>query len=191
MVVEIACIIDRSGSMSALAVEAIGGFNAFLADQQALPGAARLTLVLFDHEYLKVADAVPLAEAHPLTPETYVPRGMTALYDAVGRTIDEMGTRFAAAQDKPSKVIVVILTDGHENASQDYDRFRLAAMIEHQRMQYAWEFVFLAANQDAVLSGAALNIPASSTVSFSATSAGVACAYADMSLFTSELRTKT
>lgn len=136
---EIICVIDRSGSMGAIRSDAIGGFNTFLRDQQQESGTARMTLVLFDHEYEIRYDAVPLQEVEPLDTTTYVPRGTTALLDAVGRTIDDVGKRLADTDEseRPAQVIIAILTDGLENASSDYSWERVSKMIEHQREKYA------------------------------------------------------
>lgn len=172
---EIACVLDRSGSMNAIAGDAIGGFNTFLAAQQALPGTARLTLVLFDHEYQLAHNNVPIQDVPPLDEHTYVPRGMTALLDAVGRTIDDMGARLAATPEaeRPAKVIVAILTDGMENASRDYTYDKVSSMIRHQQQKYSWEFIFLAANQDAISSAAKLSIHADNAIAFQATGVGI------------------
>ncbi len=172
---EIAFVLDRSGSMNPIAADAIGGFNTFLAAQQALPGQARLTLVLFDHEYLVPHNNVDIHAVPPLDATTYVPRGMTALLDAVGRTIDDAGARLAATPEaeRPAKVIVAILTDGQENASRDYTFVKVAAMIKHQQEKYSWEFVFLAANQDAIAAAGALSIREQDAIAFAATPQGV------------------
>ena len=132
---EIAYILDRSGSMGPLAEASIAGFNQFVAEQRQATGEARLSLVLFDNEYLMPHRSTPLDEVPELNTHTYVPRGSTALLDAVGRTIDELGERLAATPDleRPGQVIVAIFTDGFENASRIYDSHRIADMITHQR----------------------------------------------------------
>ena len=180
---EIAFVIVRSGSMSPIAADAIGGFNTFLAHQQALPGEARLTLVLFDHEYLAPHDNVSIRAVAPLDATTYVPRGMTALLDAVGRTIDAVGARLATTPEdqRPGKVIVAILTDGQENASRDYTFAKVSGMIKHQQEKYNWEFLFLAANQDAIAAAGALSIHPQDAIAFHATGQGVRQAHAVMS----------
>ena len=187
---DIIAIIDRSGSMKAMKDEAIGAFNAFLDEQKQLEGEAKLSLVLFDHEYLKVYEAINLQEASELTDETFQPRGTTALFDAVGRAIDDAGSRFAALPEteRPEQVIVCILTDGVENASSDYSLARVAEMIKLQQEVYSWSFVFLAANQDAFAAGAQLNIHASSTVSFVASKDGTKQAFKAMSARVKNLR---
>jgi uncharacterized protein YegL len=173
---EIACVIDRSGSMESIRDDAIGGFNSFLDTQKKQPGDARLTLVLFDNEYLVPENGTPLARVKPLDATTYVPRGSTALYDAIGRTINEVGARLAATPepDRPGKVIVAILTDGQENASTEFSRETIATMIGHQQKAYAWEFVFLAANQDAVTAAEAISIKKADAFQFTSDKAGMA-----------------
>lgn len=157
---EIAFVLDRSGSMEFIAPAAIAGFNEFLLAHQAAAGQARLTLVLFDDEYLVPAASLPVSEVVPLDATTFVPRNSTALLDAIGRTIDDLGARLSKLpeSDRPGSVIVAILTDGYENASTKYQWRDVASMIRHQRDQYQWEFLFLAANQDAIATGAQLDI---------------------------------
>ena len=157
---EIVVILDRSGSMQHMQEEAIGGFNAFLKDQQAIPEEARLTLVLFDHRYDVIHASVPLADVPELNRETYIPAGTTALFDAIGRTVVAVGTRLEALaeEDRPNKVMVTILTDGMENASHEYRKEQVAAMLKEQQEKYQWEVVFLAANIDAFAVGGQLGI---------------------------------
>lgn len=159
---EIAFILDRSGSMSDVAPAAIAGFNEFLLAHQNTPGHARLTLVLFDDEYLVPAASVPISEVVTLNVETYVPRNNTALLDAIGRTIDELGERLSnlAASERPKSVIMAILTDGLENASEKFTWQDVAAKIRHQSDHYQWQFFFLGANQDAIATAAKINIAA-------------------------------
>jgi len=157
---EIAYILDRSGSMESLKESAITGFNSFLKDQQETPGDASFTLVLFDDEYLLHADRTPIAEVRPLDARTYIPRGMTALLDAIGRTVDNIGKELAKTpeQDRPGKVIIAIYTDGYENASSDYTVKKISKLIRHQTENYGWEFLFLAANEDAIATAASYGI---------------------------------
>ncbi|MBD3175682.1 MAG: hypothetical protein GF320_10915 [Armatimonadia bacterium] len=192
---EIICIIDKSGSMDAVRSDAIGGFNSFLAEQKGLPGEARLTLVLFDTQYRVVCDHEPIGDVKPLTPATYVPGGMTALYDAVVRSIDSVGERLAGMpeEERPAHVIMVILTDGLENSSTDYPGAKGARAvrerIEHQRSTYSWEFVFLAANQDAVLTGGEMGVAANRASTFAADADGVQMAFARSAQAVTSLRT--
>src|SRR4029434_689340 len=159
---EIAFVLDRSGSMGSCREPAIEGFNFFLLEQQRTEGLAKLTLILFDDEYLVPIDALPVAEILPLDNDSYVPRGSTALLDAIGRTIDELGARLAALpeQDRRTQVIVAILTDGLENSSQNYSWQQVADAIKQQSEQYRWTFLFLGANQDAIATAAQMNITA-------------------------------
>lgn len=189
---EIACVIDRSGSMEAIASDAVGGFNAFLREQQKDKSEARLTLVLFDHEYHVLYESADVQKVSPLNSETYVPRGTTALLDAIGRTIIDLGSRLAnTPEDKrAAKVIVAILTDGLENASRDFSNAKIAEMIEHQRTKYGWEFIFLAANQDAIASAAKLSIRAQDAMNFTASPQGTQVAYAKMSAEVSKRRSR-
>jgi len=179
---EIACVIDRSGSMNSIRSDAIGGFNSFLKSQQEEPGEARVTLVLFDHEYQVTYENTEINNVPPLDNSTYEPRGTTALLDAIGRTIDDVGTRLGntAEENRPGQVIVAILTDGLENASRQYSRKQIFDKITHQREKYNWEFVFLAANQDAISAARELAIDAADAEMFTADEAGAAQAFAAM-----------
>lgn len=136
---EIVAIIDRSGSMESVKSDAIGGFNNFLEEQKKLPGKATFTLIQFDHEIELKYNGVDISEVQPYTVDTYVPRGMTALYDAIGRGIGEASRRGANR-----KVIVAILTDGHENSSKEVTRQQVSDMISKYENE-GWAFVFLAA----------------------------------------------
>lgn len=188
--VEIAFVLDRSGSMGPLREQAIAGFNHFLADQNAQPGDARLTLVLFDYEYLVPVDARPLQDVAALDTTTYVPRGSTALLDAIGTTIDRLGQRLAAtsAEERPGRVIVAILTDGEENASTRYDWPAIAARIRHQSEKYKWQFLFLGANQDAIATASKMNIDSSNAATFEASGSGLAASARALSRRTSAVR---
>jgi len=188
--IEIICIIDRSGSMGAIRSDAIGGFNTFLEEQKKEAGTARLSLVLFDHEYEVRYHAVPLQDVVPLDNKTYVPRGTTALLDAVGRTIDDVGKRLSQTEEseRPDQVIVAILTDGLENASTDYTWDRVSKMIEHQRQKYSWEFIFLAANQDAIATAGRMAILKEDAMEFEATDTGIHQAFAQMTHAVSKKR---
>jgi len=172
---EIAFVLDRSGSMESCREATIKNFNSFLQEQQKTEGLARLTLILFNDEYLVPIDALPVAEILPLSSDSYVPRGSTALLDAIGRTIDELGARLAALseKDRPLQVIVAILTDGLENSSQDYTWQQIADVIKQQSEQYRWTFLFLGANQDAIETAAQMNIKATNAAAYVADAAGL------------------
>lgn len=151
----------------------IEGFNEFVKGQKATPGECRLKLVQFDHAYEEVFDK-PLSEVPDLTLETFVPRGNTALLDAMGRTIVSLGESLAKTpeDERPSKVIVMILTDGHENASREYTQNKIAEMVAHQTDHYQWDFVFLGSNQDAVLTASRYGIPSTSALTYQPTREG-------------------
>jgi uncharacterized protein YegL len=172
---DVTVILDRSGSMDAIASDVVGGFNSFLAEQRRQPGECRLTLVQFDDQYEVLYAGVPLPDVRRLTARTYQPRGSTALLDAVGRTIDAAGRRFSELPEptRPDRVLMVIVTDGLENASTDYTREQIFKMISTQQDVYHWSFLFLAANQDAIAEGARLGIGAQQSMDFVATGAGV------------------
>lgn len=178
--VEVACVVDRSGSMESICSDAIGGFNSFLAGQKAQPDSARFTLVLFDHEYSLIHNGSDIQVVEPLNGKTFVPRGSTALLDAIGRTIDDMGERLnrTPEEERPGKVILAILTDGQENASQDYSVEKVGEMLRHQQEKYQWEVVFLAANQDAILAARELSIP--NAINFCASPDGVQSAFSEL-----------
>lgn len=158
---EIAYLLDRSGSMEPLREAAITAFNDFLRVQLDVPGDARLTLVQFDDAYEVPVAALPVQEVPQLTAATYEPRGSTALLDAIGRTILDFDRRLAGVADRPGKVIFAIFTDGFENASREFTAARIGDLIRQRREQQDWEFLFLAANQDAIATAAALHMDTS------------------------------
>jgi uncharacterized protein YegL len=190
MKTEIVCIIDRSGSMESIKDDAIGGFNAFLETQKAQQGEALMTLILFDHDMILLHEGVPLGSVAPLTRETFVPRGSTALFDAVGSTIDAVGRRLASTpeQERPDQVVVVILTDGEENSSKIYSQRDVYQRIKHQREVYSWEFLFLGANIDAEQVAESLAIARSKAFKFEAEHGGSAIAYQKLSAGISDFR---
>lgn len=165
---EIAFILDRSGSMSSMVEPAISGFNRLLREQQQVPGHARFTLVLFDDEYEVPFLSVPISEVVELDTQTYLPRGSTALLDAIGRTIDDLGERLSATPEaeRPGQVLVAILTDGFENASTRFTWQDIVKRIRHQTDQYQWQFLFLGANQDAIATASRMGIHSSNSANF-------------------------
>ncbi|MCR9293784.1 MAG: VWA domain-containing protein [bacterium] len=154
---DITLVVDRSGSMGVIRDDAQGGVNSFIEKQASEPGEALLTLVQFDQQYEFVHQGCPIKKVPSYTLE---PRGSTALLDAVGRAINETGARLAKMRekDRPGLVIFVVVTDGLENASREFTRSQIREMIEHQQAKYSWQFIFLAANQDAFCEAQALGI---------------------------------
>lgn len=158
MRVEIIDITDRSGSMTDICNDVIGGFNTLIKEQQALPGEARMTYVQFDHEYEILYAGKDIQQVEPLTLETYVPRGSTALLDAVGRTLNDQGRRIAK-EGWAEKVIVCIRTDGAENASKEYKLDTIKSMISHAE-KHGWVFIFTGADQDGFAAASNIGISA-------------------------------
>jgi predicted metal-dependent peptidase len=169
----IVILLDRSGSMGCVRQDTVGGFDTFIEDQKKLAGDVEVTLVQFDHEYEYLYKAVPLSEVRSIDP-TYQPRGSTALLNSLGRLIDETGKRLAETPEtkRPEKVLFIILTDGEDNQYSSYSREKLAEMIARQRDVYKWDFVFLGANQDAILSAASIGISAGKAMSYANNSVG-------------------
>lgn len=170
----IIAIVDRSGSMQPLASETIQGFNSFLAEQKKDKSDAIFTLATFASDYSLVYDGVPLADVADLNSSTYKTGGYTALLDAIGKTVNAHGAKLAAMkeEDRPSKVLVLIMTDGAENASAEFKANHIKDMVNHQKDKYSWEFVFIGANQDAITAGASIGVAASNSYSYSANAVG-------------------
>lgn len=149
---EIVFILDRSGSMSGLESDTIGGFNSMIAKQQKEEGEAIVSTVLFDDETDVIHDRVAIGEVMKLTEEDYYVRGCTALLDAVGGAIHHIGNvhKYAREEDRPAKTLFVITTDGLENASRHYSFKDVKKLIKRQQEKYNWEFLFLGANIDAI-----------------------------------------
>jgi len=187
---DIIVVLDRSGSMENIAESTIQGVNKFVASQKAVPGQCVLTLAQFDHEYQLVYSAKPIADVPDLTAETFVPRGQTALLDAIGRTIKETGERLSAMaeEDRPEHVVVVISTDGLENNSRFFSAEMIQGMITHQTDVYKWQFVYLGANQDAIATAKTMGIMASNAMTFTANTRGVSSYFGGVSAKFAELR---
>ena len=188
----IVIVLDRSGSMSSIRDDTIGGINTFLADQQKLPSECNLTFTQFDDVYEIVHHNVPLNRIKPLDQTTFVPRGSTALLDAIGRTINTVGVELATLpeEQRPGKVFFTIFTDGEENASKEFSREQVFEMIKKQREEFKWEFIFLAANQDAIQTSQTMGMGASSSMTCNSTSAGIKGTYDALSKKLGDVRLK-
>lgn len=187
---ELVFIIDKSGSMSGLESDTIGGFNSMLKEQQAAPGEAIVTTVLFDHEYELLHDRLDIQAIAPLTDKDYTVRGNTALNDAVGKTINKISQahRHTSEDYRAEKVLFVIITDGEENASREYSEDKIREMIERQKQKYGWEFIFLGANMDAVKEADKYGIAADRAQNYRADSCGISAAYEVSSCFSTAFR---
>lgn len=176
-------IIDRSSSMSHLTAETISNFNKFLAEQKAEPGEATFTLCTFSTDHTLVHDCLALNLVPELNNETYVARGSTALYDALGDTINAVGARLAAMpeEERPSKVIFLIITDGEENSSRRFTNAQVKSMVSHQRDKYKWEFVFMGANIDSIAAGASIGVSVQNTFNYISDSTGTKQLYSEIS----------
>ena len=176
---EMVFILDRSGSMSGLETDTIGGFNATIEKQKKLDGKAYVTTVLFDNVSETIHDRVPLEEIGKMTNKEYYVRGSTALLDAVGLTIKHIENihKYIRKEDVPEHTVFVITTDGYENASQKFDSKTVKDMVKEKTDKCGWEFIFLGANIDAVHTASGLGIKADNAATFTASSAGVASTY--------------
>ena len=179
---EIVFILDRSGSMSGLEKDTVGGFNAMLRKQKAEEGEAYVSTVLFDNVSEVLHDRVPIQELAPMTEKDYYVRGCTALLDAVGKAIHHIGNvhKYAREEDRPEKTVFVITTDGMENASREYSYDRIRQMIRRQKEKYGWEFLFLGANIDAAREAARFGIEADRAADYHADRKGTAVIYEAM-----------
>jgi len=175
---EIIFLLDRSGSMGGLQSDTIGGFNALIEKQRQLKGETTVTTVLFDDRYEILWNGID-ANKIKLTDKEYYVRGSTALLDAVGKTILDVGYRLSQASEeqKPGKVIFVITTDGMENASHEFTYKKIKEIIKHQKEKYDWEFIFLGANIDARKEADNIGIDMNNAYSFEASKIGVESMY--------------
>ena len=176
---ELVFILDRSGSMAGLESDTIGGFNAMLEKQKKQEGFALVSTVLFDHVCEMLHDRVPLERIEPMTERDYTVRGCTALLDAIGSTIEHISNihKYARKEDLPAHTLFVITTDGMENASKRYSAEQVKAMIERQKTEYGWEFLFLGANIDAVKTAKRFGIDPDRAVKYHADAEGTAINY--------------
>jgi len=189
-ITELVFILDRSGSMSGLVDDTVGGFNAMIEEQKGKEGRCLVTTVLFDNEAQMLHDRVPLEDVRPMTRGDYRVGGCTALLDALGETIRHVAGihRYARPEDVPEKTVFIITTDGMENASRRYGSEEVRRRIEHEKEKYGWEFLFLAANIDAVETAARYGITRDRAANFRADSRGSRVLYETVNRAVSEMR---
>ena len=178
-------VLDRSGSMQDIKHDIEGGFDAYIADQKKHPGQCTVSLTQFDNEYEHVFTAIDISQVAKLN---LAPRGRTALLDALGRTINELGQRLSALPEdqRPGLVIFAIMTDGKENASHEFTHAMIKAMITHQERTYSWQFLYMGADQNAIEVGASIGISADRSLTYSRGKARAA--FMGTSALSSELR---
>ena len=189
--VELVFILDASGSMYSLTDDTIGSYNSLLEEQKNQDGECIVSTVIFNHNIKVVHDRVDIKNVAPLTKSDYQPGGCTALYDAVGSTIDNIGKKLSDTpeEDRPCKVMVVIVTDGLENASREYTSKDVKSRIEHQRDKYNWDFNFIGANIDVEEAAQDIGISTMDAMTYTASDIGTKSVYTSLSNSISELRT--
>ena len=176
---EIVFILDRSGSMSGLESDTIGGFNAMIEKQKKAPGEALVSTILFDNVSEVIHDRVNIRDIKPMTDREYCVRGCTALLDAIGGAIHHIGNvhKYAREEDVPAHTLFVITTDGMENASHIYRIDKVKQMIQRQQEKYGWEFLFLGANIDAIETASHFGIDADKAANYQCDCEGTALNY--------------
>ena len=189
---ELVFILDRSGSMSGLEKDTIGGFNSMLKKQKDEEGEAIVTTVLFDNRYELLHDRINIKGISPITDKEYFVRGTTALLDAVGRTIEkiENAQKHTLEEERASKVLFVITTDGMENSSKRYSYEKIRSMIKDKKKEFGWEFIFLGANIDAVSAAESIGISKDRATNYNSDSEGTKLNYEVINRTVSSLRTK-
>jgi len=189
-ITELVFILDRSGSMSGLEADTVGGFNSFIEKQKKNDGKCFVSTVLFDHESIVIHDRVEISEIRPMTEKEYTVRGSTALIDAMGDAIHHIGNvhKYARREDVPENTVFVITTDGMENASTRYTADKVKKMVENQKKKYGWEFIFMGANIDAVETAKRYGISKDRAVDYYCDSEGTRENFATLSCVVSSVR---
>ena len=178
-ITELVFILDRSGSMSGLEGDTIGGFNSLIKKQRSQDGECYVSTILFDHESIVLHDRVRLEKIEEMTPRDYVVRGSTALIDAIGGAVRHIANihKYARAEDVPEHTVFVIMTDGLENSSHIFSSDEVKKMIERQKEKYGWEFLFIGANIDSVETAKGFGIGADRAVNYHADGEGTAVVF--------------
>lgn len=177
--VEVGFVIDASGSMGHLRNDTIGGFNSVIESQKSQEGETRISAVVFNSNVKTVYENTPVDDIVPLNNDTYKTWGCTALYDAMGTLIDSIGKRLAntSEEERPGKVLVVVITDGEENASQKYTFADIKEKVEHQQTVYSWEFMFLGADMNSMNQARSMGFKSEYTKTYSTNTRGVCSVY--------------
>lgn len=188
---EILVILDRSGSMSGVKSTTVESLNKFIMEQRAFPGEANISIYQFDTMFDYIRNSENIKTTKLLDNDEYQPRGGTALYDAMCYGIDEMGKKLASTSEnnRASKVMCVVLTDGEENASKAFNKFQVQERVDRQSKSYNWQFIYLGANQDAIMSAQSLGIAAGNAANYMSTDIGTQVAFAAAGGATSAYRT--
>ncbi len=187
---EVVFILDRSGSMSGLEGDTIGGFNSMIEKQRKEEGEAYISTILFDDRTEVLYDRVPVGKVEPMNDRQYYVRGCTALLDAIGSAIHHISNvhKYAREEDRPEKTLFIITTDGMENASRIYDYKKVKKMVETEKDKHGWEFLFLGANIDAIEVAGRFGISADRALNYECDSAGTALNYRVLSETISAVR---
>ena len=187
---EIVFILDRSGSMSGLERDTIGGFNSLIEKQKKEAGTAVISTVLFDDRREVLHDRVELEKIKPMTDKEYYVCGSTALLDALGEAIRHIGNvhKYARKEDRPEKTMFIIMTDGYENASTNYTYGKIKKMVERQKEKYGWEFMFIGANMDAISEAGKFGISADRAVEYICDGIGTGVCYGAINMAIADVR---
>lgn len=183
----IVALLDKSGSMQNVQKDTIGGYNTFIEEQKRVPGEARITLMQFNHKLHKIYEDVPIQHVAPLTETTFSPIGWTSFNDSFAQAISEVGIKLSLKpeEDRPSKVLFLIMTDGAENTSKEFIGIdglkKLNAMVNHQKDKYSWSFVYLGANLDSQKVSKSYGIDSKSAINYTSNDIGALNAFKSIS----------
>ncbi len=190
---EVVFILDRSGSMSGLEADTIGGFNSLVEKQKKEEGDALISVVLFDDRSEVIYDRVPVQKVEPMNDRQYYVRGCTALLDAIGGAVHHIGNvhKYAREEDRPEKTLFIITTDGMENSSHEYTYKKVKKLVEKQQSKYGWEFLFLGANIDAISVAGSFGIDSKRAINYMSDSRGTGVSFKALSNTVSSFRCMT